>query len=390
VYGEPVPRVELLLKKDANVIARARSADDGHFYFSVPPDVYTLATSAQHFEELTKKVTVTGGSEEMLDLDLHDTDPLFGGEFVRTIIGLEQSGASSSDREFHYFSDAYFDAPLVGRKHADPYFGPRLRVWGDARITSVPQTLDATVSDFATNEALATNIGALKANEVAQAVEVLAGVEYRLLGSSDRLFPSFARDTKNRFTVSLIAGGGLVTPVSATEGASVYTLDARSRTTLAARGYDVPADATYFAFVPKERDRFFRQFYAGLRLKTFYADSDGYPTRRAPAMFDVSIGGHEAFTGGRFRNAVLRLDGFYPLPYEKARWLYIFGTAILGPKRTVITDPLVAVRAPDGVKVTDSAVHVIPVDAINKDYYRIGFAVDAIDLIRTIKKSTDK
>src|SRR5262245_43801085 len=63
----------------------------------------------------------------------------------RAIVGLQQSGASSAKGVQRFFMDMRFDHPINTK-------GPvNLKVWGDARISTVPQQIDSTVREFATS-----------------------------------------------------------------------------------------------------------------------------------------------------------------------------------------------------------------------------------------------
>src|SRR4029079_430136 len=92
-----------------------------------------------------------------------------------------------------------------------------------------------------------------------------------------------------------------------------------------------PAKA-FVGLVPLDRDLFLPQWYAGIRLKTFYCDDRDCATfkNNFPAIFDFMFGQNEAVTGGRLKYSVedpndptksirknsyvLRFDAFYPFP----------------------------------------------------------------------------
>jgi len=166
--------------------------------------------------------------------------------------------------------------------------------------------------------------------------------------------------------------------------------------------------------VNPDRDRFFRQYYAGIRLKTHYfqnCDTNNAVTEamkkfdvhclndygsierlrqvnRFPAMLDIAVGQNESVTKGRLNGALLRVDGFFPLPWEKGQSVYLFGTALMKPRRASINTPLVLAPAPDTTPVPGPNVAIVPIDQIDRDYYRIGVGVDVIGLIKTFVKTT--
>jgi hypothetical protein len=298
------------------------------------------------------------------------------GEFSRAIVGLEQSGASSAKSTQKFFMDLTLSTPLPWGK-VDPFFGRRARSWGSIRITSVPQQITTGVAEFA--GAFAQRVGEVKVNELAQGVEFLAGGEYRLTGSGPSRFGSFGGDTSTRFSLSFILGGGIITPFNPRDTLEIFKVfrDAPSFPS------GVPEGKDFIAFVSPDRDRFFRQYYGGFRLQTHYFDyrNPDVPLKRYPATLDITYGQNEAVTGGRLRGGVIRLEGYYPLPYEGLKFINLFGTALIKPVRTKITDPLILEAAPAGTTIPANNVFLLTVPQINRDYYRVGVGIDFMSLI---------
>jgi hypothetical protein len=304
------------------------------------------------------------------------------GEFFRTIVGLEQAGASASDSARRFFFDLYLSTPFPTHQEWDDDFGPRVRLWGNVRITSVPQQISSTIGSFAV--AFPQQIADLKVNEVAQAAEFLAGTEIRIPHMTLK-----SKSGNQKFSLHLVAGGGIITPLTPKDTLQVFsiapgTLAPEQRVILESL-YPQVVGKTEVAFVTADRDRFFRQFYAGFRLKTNYPDDDnGNP--RFPAFLDITYGQNESVTGGRLRGGVLRLEGFFPLPYEKVKFLYLFGTALLKPSRTKITDPLILQPPDPNIQVPSEQVAMVTVSQANRDYYRIGIGIDFIEFVKAIKQ----
>ena|SRR5205809_4920091 len=75
----------------------------------------------------------------------------------------------------------------------------------------------------------------------------------------------------------------------------------------------------YIAFIPPNRDRFFRQYFTGLRFKSFYRQNEnGAKDKHGesfPGTLDVTAGQSELVTGGILRGLILKIEGFYPLPF---------------------------------------------------------------------------
>lgn len=338
-----------------------------------------------------------------------------GGEFARTIIGYEQAGASAAAIKQNLFVDLFLSSPLTSKglffhkpKSRDYDFGPRWRTWGDIRVSSVPLQNTAgnvTVSNFL-NGGFAQQAGNLKVNEVVQAAEFLAGIEVRL-GGIRRPLPSFAAATKEKFSFSIFLGGGAITPLTPLDSRQVFVATSEANSS-----FNLPATTQFIAFVNPDRDRFFRQYYGGLRLKTHYyedcnqgglkLDEADYhclsapgsterlrPENRFPATLDFGIGFNESVTGGRLHGAVIRVDGFYPLPWETSQFVYLYGTALMKPRRAIIANPLVLAAAPDTTAVPGQNVAIVPIPQIDRDYYRIGVGVDLIGFIKTLTKSAE-
>jgi hypothetical protein len=154
-------------------------------------------------------------------------------------------------------------------------------------------------------------------------------------------------------------------------------------------------DKQFVAFVEEDRDSFYRQYYVGLRMQTFFFNRHNIPLQRFPAQFDIQYGQNEYVTGGRPHGGVLRLDGYFPLPYDKAKFVSLFGTAMLRPVRVKTNpDPLalkpVFTTENSGVfdtsKVFDPKTLVLGVQHFNRDYYKVGVGVDLIPAIQSIFK----
>jgi hypothetical protein len=355
----------------------------GGYQVSLPHGEYIISVNTENFsasEPVFVPEPAAGSTPDPIRQDLQIiVKPL--GEFSRAIVGFEQAGASSAKSVQKYFFDLTISAPLPFQKRIDPYFGARGRGWGSIRVTSVPQQISTPVGTFATG--FATQVSNVKVNEVAQAVEFLAGAEYRLIKGGTLPFPfsSFDNSTTNKFVVSLIAGGGATTPLNPRDTLEVFKVSPA-----AVSLFPQAAGKDFIAFVSPDRDRFFRQYYAGLRLQTYYFNSrnDDIPLTRFPAMLDITFGQNEAVTGGRVRGGILRLEGYYPLPYEGLKFINLFGTAMMKLTRTKITDPLILEPAPTGTTVTGQNVAIITVPQINRDYYRIGVGIDFVSFVKAL------
>lgn len=137
------------------------------------------------------------------------------------------------------------------------------------------------------------------------------------------------------------------------------------------------------AFVAPERDRFFRQYYAGFRLKTLFDDTE---VKYQPALFDITFGQNEAITG-ILKGVIMRLDGSTPLPISKAGFLYLFGSVNMRLGRNRETSPAFFLELTTGVSLTAADTIVFPVDRLlfqtkDRDVFRIGVGVDVFKLFK--------
>jgi hypothetical protein len=99
----------------------------------------------------------------------------------------------------------------------------------------------------------------------------------------------------------------------------------------------------------------------------------------------VTIGQNEYVTGGRMHGPVIRMEGFFPLPYDKAKFISLFATAQMIPGRANISGvPLILPAAPAGTAFPADNVLLIGTSQPNRDHYRIGVAFDAIPLVKRI------
>jgi hypothetical protein len=288
----------------------------------------------------------------------------FSGINTRALLGIEQSGASSAASEHTPFLDFFFNTPM-GRKNSTE--NPRFSIWGDVRLTSTPQQTAAFVSSSGNLP------GAIKDNQIN---DIATSFDFKF-------GPEFQFNPNDRNRISLIAGFGAISPLTEpTSAATIFSVPAMSASQAANFFSDYPEakNAQYIAFVRPERDRFMRQYFGGLRFKSYHYDRNGNIENRFPSMFDVTFGQNAAVTGGRLHKFVMSFDGSYQLPLKTG--LFIFGSANIkvGGDKSIRT-PYVLKPAPETVKLTDDGV-MITSRQLNRDVYRIGFGVDLVELFK--------
>lgn len=320
--------------------------------------------------------------------------------YTRAIVGFQQTGASSADSAQKPFLDFFFNAPLIngnrGKNKDKPeeYLHPRLALWGTLRFTSIAQQQTVNnigLSTFATSFTPTGSDGNI--NDLVQSFEVLAGLDVKLPEpNSYELF-----GMRQKTIVSFIASVGFSNPLSSQKSALIFQVpkvngaDNSDFVTL----FPEAKGKTNIAFVPSERDRFYRQYYAGLRFKTVRYDEKKMPLNTSPAIFDIVIGQNEAITDS-LKGVILRAEGFYPFPIKKADYLYFFGTAQLKLGKQVNRTTLPFILAPVNtisIPNTDTAIVQVsdsPYLRSNRDRYSLGIGIDFIKLYKRLTSGSDK
>ncbi len=347
--------------------------------YNIKKDAMFTASEASYF-------TITKSAEE----NVASTSGRGQTPFTRAVLGFEQAGASSANPEQKLFFEFFLDVPLFRKKKKDgsrisaiqaPFF-----LWLNPRITSLPKPITSMTGEFA----LATNFFSPfltgKVNEMTQAFGFLGGFEIPFAVNGSRvtapIASGFGAETKARFSLSFIGAVGAITPISSETTAQIFKVN---QTVIdrfpAAQGKE------FIAFVHPERNRFFRQYYAGIRIKTYFvkADSDEEMENIFPGIIDITFGQNESVTRGALRGGVMRLDGIYPIPFgDTAKgFIYAFGSVHMKLSKPQVRSTVI-LQPPDAglPAVPGPNVLIQPLDQGDRDYYRIGVGVDLARLLR--------
>lgn len=355
-------------------------------------------------------------------------DRIVNTPFTRAVVGFDVSGASSADPASKFFGEFFVNAPLGSPFSVLPMFKPgcetcylrdrdplesKLWVWLNPRIGTIAQP--ALLSSFTTPAAFLKPAVSAKPEKIIQSLEFLGGLEYVLMKPRYSFGFGGGDGTTARLGLSAIAGAGAITALSQSQAQSaVFDVTPQLRSL-----FSIPSSQTHIVFEPKERDRFFRQYYVGLRLRTYFfrpqlkaakvvqKDSEGNPLtddsgeplklrepdygkpeildNRFPGIFDVAFGQNEYVTGGKLGGGVLKIEGFYPFPFAPA--FHIFASVDLALKGKAITsNPVLLTPTTNPPGITDPSVFVQPADQPNRDRYRIGVGIDILELIRSRMK----
>ena len=312
--------------------------------------------------------------------DDDDDEPAVKTPFTRAIFGLEQAAAASADPEQKLFLEFNLTAPITKK---DKAINAPLWLWLNPRITSLPQQISGSVAEFATAENFVSPFTSANVNEIVQGFSFLGGIEVPIPGAMTSAIPSgFGEETKARFGLSFVLGAGMSTPFSTQKTIQVFKVNSTVTDAFpGAKGKD------FIAFVSGDRNRFFREYYAGLRLKTYYVTKDDDEELRGifPGVIDITFGQNESITGGDLHGGVVRIDGIYPLPFIKGKYagaIYAFGSVFMKLSRPKITPPVILDPADETVQVPGDNVFIQQVPPRDTDHYRLGVGVDLIRLLK--------
>jgi hypothetical protein len=134
--------------------------------------------------------------------------------------------------------------------------------------------------------------------------------------------------------------------------------------------------------VNADRNRFFRQYYGGLRLKSYFVKESNHDEldNIFPGIIDLTFGQNETVTGGDLHGGIVRIDGIYPLPFAKG--VYVFGSALMKLSKPKIGPPIILQIPETAPEFPSDKVFIQQVPARDADHYRIGVGVDLIRLLK--------
>ena len=298
---------------------------------------------------------------------------------ARTIFGFHQAGASSAPSTRNYFFDFFVMRGLSN--HAKVY-NSRFNLWGNIRIGSAPQQIDASLGQFVST--FAEKSAALPVNQLAQSGEFLTGLGMKL--------KKFNQGDRIRMIEAVAfwgANGSFSEPTSSARIFKVPGTSSLQRAAFLERFKNFPPNGEYVGLVPPDRERFYRQYGGGMRLSTFETRMPYAP----PGSYMFTLGQDQMITEGGYRGAVAKIDVFYPLPIGKDdgrfKFLFLFGTVNMRISKPQNSTPLALEPAADTIKIYAPTVGVISAPSA-RDTYRIGAGVDFVNLFNSWRNSLGK
>jgi hypothetical protein len=403
----------------------AKTDSNGYYQLPLATGKYNVTAWAPYYQRQLIALTV-GSAAQSQAFRLNPGHE--GGEFYRMILGGQQAGASSTPSVRKLFADLHMDVPGFWRGPQDTYkvYGPMMRFWGDVRITSIPEAAPVQLSSVN----LGSQVSKLDTSQIAQSVAFAFGAEFRIFARPPN-FKDEAFATRNnneydlggltKFTESLVLGFGAITPLNPQQSATLVDVnlgDAQKLyqdvtgqalsacpasgtapsncvcpATTPSTSATAPSCISTLALLSKDRARFMRQWFAGLRLKTHYFTSAGIPISRPPATLDVSIGQNEEVTAGHLSGFVLRMEGFYPLPFQQLHMIYLFGRAYLKISGNPgLSNPYVLLPPPTPTPpatapaIGSPGVLSLTLPVPSRDIYSLGIGVDLLQVVSKLAK----
>jgi hypothetical protein len=350
------------------------------------------------------------------------------------LVGINATGSSSSGPSQQYFVSFDLAAPLPflpRRACSDPKVGDernnsadanddaalsrRCWLWVNPRIASAPAASSTAVSSLSPTSFPA-GISSLNVGQITQTFEVQAGAEYYLRRPSDARYWG-PIEPWTRSSLSLIVGGGTVTPFSVTAGATEFGLNGNLAQQFAQNpsletqypqlagalcsygltssppSFVCPATPmtkpTSVAFLLPNRSRFDRDFFGGFRLRYFYSTGDCGSKAKTdsctlantyPGTVDFRFGEDETVTGGKLVPLVMTVTGSFPLP-ATGGLVRVFGSTYVRLHGNQNTTPLVLIPTSPALSLDNPALVIQQTPRSDQDYFRFGIGVDLVALV---------
>jgi hypothetical protein len=407
--------IAIILNKVTVGSAQLNAADGTFSFAGLPPlNRYDTVEAAQiptgGALPTTGAVSVSGtGSPKV---------PEYKAPPAELLLGVDVTGAASTSPQAVFLGLATFDLRLGGDVGMFEKVNNPKSIWvsGKLGLAGMAQPGNVTGATSAGFYAAADNANP---DKIVQSVDGALHLGWQMYSwpmslkffqpSADsddsvcRMYPKDKYNCQGTASLSLILGGGAISPLSASQTTpQVYeatplilqtqTPSAPFTTFAASCGSapspappgtsapSTPAPSCYVVFIPGDRTRFYRSYDAGLRLKLYPLDAkDG--DLRFPAMIDFTFGQNEYVTGGRMSGAVMHAGVIFPFPRIDGVYAFVnMDTALSkqiggGPQLQLIPAPVTT-----GLTATSPSVYTISTTQPNRDRFALGFGVDIFHL----------
>lgn len=304
---------------------------------------------------------------------------------TRAIVGVEQVGASSAASETLPFLNFFLNVPIVptSKGNVSPF-----SLWTDFRFSGSAVQNFADLTNLSAGVLNSVSTPKVAVNTIVQTFRVTGGFDIRVWDNDD-YNPFFI---PGRSSVSFIGGGSITSPlVTSQQTTQIFKIPKLPNGTVnpdfARLFSNINFEGkTNIAFVTPERDRFFRRWFAGMRVRHSFFEDEEIPLDLNPAMLDITFGQDEGITK-KLTNKVMTFEGFTPFPLKAADYIYLFGGATIRLTRKVNTNvPAFFLPSAEIINLTNSNDTVIvsadtnPLTLSNRDTFRFGIGIDVIRL----------
>jgi len=325
---------------------------------------------------------------------------------VLTVVGVDVEAASSTSPGAAFLGDVSFDLPVKPQFSFDAPLRDIGKSWifvgGSLRMAGMAQP--GSLSASALSSGYLASAVSTTPDKIVQSWEGSGSLSIRIfhtnlgigtLDTGTAPYPSFPRNTL--LTTSILFTGGFTSPLSASQAnPPVFYATNQIIKTYPAEGW--PPSCTYssgnppcyVAFIPADRERFYRNYEAGFRFRIYGEDFDHH-ILRFPGIMDLTAGQDEYVTGGSLNGVVVHIGGLLPIAIPKVDGIYAFGdldSEVNGPSGSGAQLLLQPVPSTANVTYLSNTVYDISVPQPNRDRYRFGFGIDLFHLISAKEQSS--
>jgi hypothetical protein len=329
------------------------------------------------------------------------------------LVGVDVSASSSANPQAEFLALGIIDIPIGGigaRAGKDALSDTKHQWWLSGQLGLKGMAQPGAVSGAASPGYYATAVNATP-DKIVQSVDMSVHLGWQLnkpwpLPSS--VFTVGQNPDPNKHevtfvTLSFIAGGGAITPLSVTQS-SPQVFEATplilqnehpvSPSTSYASSCSANPTLTptcFVTFTPKDRTHFYRSYDVGMRLKLYGQDFTNNEFR-FPAILDFTLGQNEYVTGGMLRGVILHVGGSFPIPYAPAGF-FGFGSMDLGLSSSEGSGPqlqLIPAPVTTGLTATSPSVYTILTSQPNRDRYQFGFGIDIVHFLSSYFNNKNK
>jgi hypothetical protein len=326
----------------------------------------------------------------------------FGLSIGEGLVGVDVSASSSANPQAVFLALGIIDLPIGGNRAGagkDALSETKHQWWLSGQLGLKGMAQPGAVSGAASPGYYATAVNATP-DKIVQSVDMSVHLGWQLnkpwkIPSSVFTIESAGSKGGNiLMTLSLIAGGGAITPLSVTQS-SPQVFEATplilqneppvSPSTSYASSCSANPTLTptcFVTFTPKDRTHFYRSYDAGMRLKLYGQDFTNNEYR-FPAILDFTLGQNEYITGGMLRGVILHVGGSFPIPYAPPGF-FGFGSMDLGLSSSEGSGPqlqLIPAPVTTGLTATSPSVYTILTSQPNRDRYQFGFGIDIVHFL---------